>query len=717
MDPVSPTIPKLEPGTTTVLLGVSTVVAQALLLREAMAAMGGSEMAWGLVMALWLTGMGAGSRIGVRLGTGRVASSLPVITLVLAGTGTLLFRAAPAILGAAPGETLTTWHAAWLWALAVIPAAAAGGLAFPILAGALGPRGAGRAYTLEAIGALGGGLVLTFILIRLGTAGALLAVIGVVGGAVTWPRQRALALAVAVICSALAIPANDFLAHATWKWAGHPGEIGAWAETRHQRLESSTGPPFDLFSNGRLEASYPDPYATLPRAHLMMLLHPRPRQVLAIGCAVDGSLEAMAAHPVERILVIEEDPLLHPLLERWFGVEFSATLRQPLVEDRSIAAISARTVPSPLDLVILVDGDPTTLRSNRTRTLGFFERCRSRMADDGVLILDAGVTDTYLGGGAGRLLAILARTLEQVFPQITAVPGERVLLVAGGPRAELSTSVEVLGKRLFERPVVADAMPVEMLELLVDESRGPALESFLDTAVAPTNTADRPRAVTVAANLHESRSRSVLSRTLLDLESRGPKILGWALAAVAMSLLFTTCLAGPRPRAMAAAWTVGFGSMGWWLLLLVMWQMSRGTVYAEIGALAGAFMAGVAGGGWAAGRARRPDRLLGWLLGAGAGLSLVIAAGLAWSTPLLVVPALMIVGGALTGAAFPGLGLLAGNGSARRGAGLAFSADEIGAATAALIIGTAAVPWLGMIGSAVGLAVLMLSAVPSVVRR
>ncbi len=36
-----------DPRTTLFLLGVSTVVAQALLLREAMAAMGGSEMAWG----------------------------------------------------------------------------------------------------------------------------------------------------------------------------------------------------------------------------------------------------------------------------------------------------------------------------------------------------------------------------------------------------------------------------------------------------------------------------------------------------------------------------------------------------------------------------------------------------------------------------------------------------------------------------------------------
>ncbi len=39
--------PTADPKTTLFLLGVATVVAQALLLREAMAAMGGSEMAHG----------------------------------------------------------------------------------------------------------------------------------------------------------------------------------------------------------------------------------------------------------------------------------------------------------------------------------------------------------------------------------------------------------------------------------------------------------------------------------------------------------------------------------------------------------------------------------------------------------------------------------------------------------------------------------------------
>ena len=162
-----------DPRVALIALGVATGVAQALLLREAMAALGGSELAWGAVMSLWLAGMAVGSRLGVRMGSAAVGRVLPLVTLALAASGVVLLRAAPALAGAAPGETITTTSATWIWAAAVLPIALVGGLAFPILAGTLGPASGGRAYGLEAAGALLGGLALSLALAPLGTAAAL----------------------------------------------------------------------------------------------------------------------------------------------------------------------------------------------------------------------------------------------------------------------------------------------------------------------------------------------------------------------------------------------------------------------------------------------------------------------------------------------------------------------------------------------------------------
>ncbi len=712
---VNTTIPK--PATTTFLLGVSMVIAQSVLLREAMAAMGGSEMAWGLVMALWLAGMGIGARVGVLHGTTRVATHLPLFALALAAAGTVLLRAAPAVVDVSPGETMTTLHAVWLWAAAVVPAAASGGFAFPTLAGAIGPTGAGRAYALEATGALLGGTAFSFALAPLGTVATLLIAIAAVAGLSLWRVHPLLAVGLAVACGAAAIPIDEGLARAGWRWAGRTGELAAWAETRLQRFEASAGPPTALYTDGRFVASYPDPYSTVPQAHLIMLLHPEPRRVLAVGCAADGSLEALIRHPVEELLVVENDPELPPLLRRWYGSDFHATLGDPAVRTSRLDPVRTVAGERDLDLIILADGDPVSLRANRTRTAEFYRRCRSSLNDAGILVVRVGVSDTYLGGVAGELLAGTVATLREIFPVVAAVPGEHVTVVAAGPGARLTLEIDALARRLRDRPGPSTELPLEMIALLVDPTRRASLEDFVGAADADANTITHPRAVAMAVGLHEARSLPVLARALADLQDRGPRFLLWLVVGLAAILLATAASNHRRARALAAAGLVGAASMGWWLLLLATWQATRGSVYAEIGALTGLFMAGVAVGGWIGVRATRPARWLPWILGGGVGLSVLLAAGVGLWAPVPVVQILLVVGGCLTGLAFPGLGELAGGSSVRRGAGLAFAADEIGAALAALTIGTVAIPWVGMTATALGLAVLGLAAIPAVAVR
>jgi spermidine synthase len=689
---------------------VATVVAQALLLREAMAAMGGSEMAWGSVMALWLLGMSFGSRVGADTGSERLAQVLPVVVLAVAGFGIVLFRAAPALIGAASGETITTASAIWLWIAAITPTAFAGGLAFPILAGTLGASGGGKAYAIEATGALAGGTLLSVILMGFGTAVALCLTLAVVTAAVVWRRSRMIAFIVVVAGTLVAPIAADSLARAGWVWSDNPGELHDWRETRLQRLEVSDGPPTTIFADGRLAASYPDPYEILPKAHLTMLLHPYPARVFAVGCVADGSVEAMARHPVERLVAVEEDPVLLRSLPEWYGKDMATALSAPHVRPEPSEPLRAVASSRPWDLVILRDGDPTTLRRNRTRTLEFLRRCRAHMKPDGILVMRVAVSDTYLGGGAGRLVATLATTLREVFPQLEALPGGEILLIAGGPEAQLDLDPDRLSERLRSRGLEGSELIPEMIPLFIDHERADTLTEWLE-GTARINTISRPRAVMLAGGLHEARSKPAVLRLILDLERRS----AWPLAAALGIAVFCLLAMGfsHRPPIFTTAAAVGFGSMGWWLLLIASWQATRGSVYSEIGALTAIFMAGLAGGAGFACKWSSPTRSLPFVLAAGATLSLLIAGGIAILFPLAAVPVLLIAGGGLTGAAFPGLTALSGHAS-RRGAGIAFAADEVGAAAGALVVGIFAIPWAGLTATAWGLAALQLTAIPAV---
>jgi len=303
--------------------------------------------------------------------------------------------------------------------------------------------------------------------------------------------------------------------------------------------------------------------------------------------------------------------------------------------------------------------------------------------------------------------------LRQVFPKVLAVPGENILLVAGGAAMDATVNPADLERRWRDRGISDELFAPEMLELLVDPRRAADLARVVGAAAAPVNTMEHPRAVLLAAGLQEARGRPSLLGASRKLEGRPATPLGVALLATMAAVLV---LAVRRRRsATATAAVIGACSMGWWLLLIAAWQSTLGSVYAEVGALNAAFMAGLAAGSLAAARWTRPASRLPVLLLAGCLLSALLAAGVAFHLPALTVPVLLGAGGALTGAAFTGVAELAGRGETRRGAGVAFAADEAGAAIAALVVGILALPWAGMTVTSIGVALLGLAAVPGVV--
>ena len=673
--------------------------------------MGGSELAWGAVLALWLAGMGFGAWAGARRPFRAAASAGPVLVLALAALGVVLIRFSPAFAGAGIGEAATAWRGAWLWASAVVAPAVVGGWCFPVAAGLFASRDeAGTAYALESGGAVAGGLAFTFLLAPLGSAGAVCVAAGVCGA--IWlaaggrPRLAALPLLVGV---ALVGPGDRALAHAGWRFSGRLGSLADWRETRMERLELASGRPAALYANGRLAATFPDRYSTVARAHLMLLLHPNPARVAAVGALADGSVVTMLRHPVAQLVAAEEDPGLVAVLPGWFGPPLTGALADPrltVVAGDPLRVIRDR---GPWDLVVLAEGDPTTLRANRTRTVEFFQVCERALALGGVLVVRVGVSDTYLGGGGGRLLAVLSATLREVFPAASAIPGEEVLLVAGRAPGGPAIDPATLAARWRERGIRDPDFDPDVLPLLLDPGRAGPLGEFLRHASAPANTAARPRAVLLAAALHEARGAPPILTAARALEGRSPAPL---LACLAMVVaVFLVCGARGVPLAIGSGAVVGFASMGWWLLLLACWQGTMGSVYGEIGALSAAFMAGAAAGAAFGRRWLAPsEETLAWLLAGGAAVSVAIGSGAPFAFPRAVIVPLLIVAGGLTGAAFPSVAVLAGGRSSSRGAGRGFAADEVGAAVAALAIGLLVVPWAGIAAGGATLAVLEVGA-------
>lgn len=697
-------------------LGAIAVVAQALLIREAMTSLGGSEIAWSSLLFLWLSGAAVGARVGSTrhqrlLVHARLSPLLIAFTAVL---GVVLLRAVPMLSGIHPGEVTPAGAVVSVWLVALIPPSMAVGFGFSLL-GALSGRAA-AAYGLECLGATAGGLAFTFLLAPWGTpviAGTF------VGAAVAlaldrgrwWLRGGLLLLGVG-----LGVTATDRAADATWRLGLHTQGLEHSLETRHQRLEISKGTPRAVFSDGRLVGTLPaDPYLVKPRSEMLPLFHGHPRRLAVVGGLADGMVVGLLQPPTQTVFVIEEDAALIKLLTSGIDPELRETLDDPRVSIVSDDPSRALSRLEPVDMILLLDGPPTTLRSNRTRTLEFFRLCRSRLKPGGLLLAGAGVDAIYVGGHGGRLLTTQAVTMRQVFDDVVAIAGPEVLLVAGLDSRHGPFNAETLGDRWRRRNPEGTPWFDQLLPTLLDPERSGELTAVIDQARAPLNTVAHPSAILPAAALAEGQGIHFLVPLLLALQDMP----SWTAPAVVALMLLGIIVWGLTPGKTHSepAFAIGFVSMAWYLLLLSAWQGTRGAVYSDIGALTAVFMAGmVAGSAWSQ-RWVNASRSLVFLLPVGAVLSWVIGTSWPFDHPLPLIPLLLAAGGLITGGAFAGTASMAGAGEDREGIGRAFSADEAGAALAALVIGVIGLPLLGTSTLATTSALVCLAAVVGVWRH
>ncbi|MCK5379020.1 MAG: hypothetical protein KAJ78_06430 [Acidobacteria bacterium] len=699
-----------------VALGAVAVISQALLIREAMTTLGGSEIAWGCLLFLWLIGAALGARIGSRLQQSNALIarlSTPAIA-ISAIFGVVMLRAAPAISGAHPGELAPAGPTLLVWLIALLPPSMSVGLGFSAL-GTLSGKAA-AAYGLECLGATLGGLLFTFFLAPWGTpviAGALLGIAVAFGLGRRHPWIRTL---VGLLCLALGFLSVDWVSATTWRYGGHPGTLERMIETRYQRLEISTGTSRSLYVDGRLAGTLPpDPYLILPLAELLPLMHADPKRIAVVGGLTDGMAAGLLLEPVEHLKVIEQDPGLVRLLTSGLSPEIEEVLNDPRVTVVLNDPTRGMSSLAPVDLILLLDGPPATLRSNRSRTLEFFRLCRSRLAPGGLIIVNSGVNSTYTGGHSGRLFAVQAATLTQVFPQSMAIAGDRVFFVAGLDDSDLINDPDVLIQRWRRRGSQGTPYLDQLIPTLMDRARSAELTLLMRTADSPLNTVALPSAVLAAAALTEGRGLHILMPFLEGLQST-PRWAAPSIIIIAALLVIAWGLPRERSRSEPAL-AIGFASMTWYLLLLGAWQGTRGAVYSEIGALTAVFMAGMVGGSMWSRRWPDPGRSLLFLLPVAAGLSWAIGSGLPASKSAVVIPLLLATGGLVTGAAFAGTAVLASRPTDQLGIGRAFSADEAGAAIAALIVGVIGLPLLGTSIVATASAVICLAAVVGVWRH
>ncbi|MGD9781927.1 MAG: hypothetical protein AB7V14_07225 [Kiritimatiellia bacterium] len=742
-------------------LGVSSLVAQVLLVRELQIVFYGNEFFIGWTLFSWLFWVALGALAGGRrrFGEGNPARPLVVchvlVALLLPATLALV-RASRTLLGGMSGAVPDLFPS-MLYSLAVLaPLCIVSGAQFVWgarawtgrVAGAEAGFVLGRAYALETAGFVAGGLLFSFwfavanefrVVGFLGCLNALAGFALCIGfrDRSLWPR---LALIGAVAAISPVVVRSARLNRATIEWR-YPGQV--LVESRNSIYGNLAVTALDrqlnFHENGLLLGAEDERMASEQRVHFPMLWHPDPKQILLIGNGFNGALGEILKHRPDFVDYVELDAELVELAKKYIAPVRRAAMADPRVhtvfaDGRFFLKASAHEPAAIYDVAIVNLPGPGTALINRFYSREFYRDVRKRLAPGGVLCVRLAFSPDYVGRELGDLGASIYRTLRSEFASVSILPEYEILYLASDA-AEPPSAADLIARyearALKTDFVVPASIGYRMGTDRIDQVRA----AFEANAGAQINRDGRPIACLYSL-AHWLRS---FHPGAAAFASRlGALRWGWGAGAAALAALGMAAAArrgGPRS---IGAWAMGFGSftlMACEIVLLLAFQTFCGYLYYKLALILSALMLGMALGTVLGTRSlRRPSlRTLAGIHATMALFAVAFAFFVRWMGIHPVGTAEWIEGafllfaaaiGGLVGFEFPvaNRAYLAGDSESGRKNGVIYGVDLAGSCLAALGIGLWALPVLGAeatlaILAGLNLAVALIARFPGSSRR
>jgi len=735
-------------------LGIFAQVAQALLIRENLVVFYGNEVSLGAFFGSWLMWVAAGSASVLLWRRQRwIAQPLPLLRALLLSLPLLLAvqiiatRLVRRLLEVSATEFVPLGELFVAILVITLPTSLAVGLAFPLACKALEqaqattPGGATPAtvravsglYIVDALGALAGGVLFTFVMIEwlgvwrsLGALGLLLGatVLLLAGG---WRRPAVpFAAAIGLLGAALLATPLGGLVSAQMEAARfsslQPGlQLLDSVETRygHVAFARHDG-QISLVNDGRITASFPSPDQAQQDAAYFYAQAAGARRVLLFGGLAGGLAEELLRYPVDRVEVVEEDRLAFERLRPWLPAATRAALEDPrlvlhFMDGRRFA--NALPVTSAYDLVVVLAADPASAHSNRYFTREFYQAMQRAMAPAGVLCTSVSSASNYLGREVRSYSGSVYRTLSAVFPDLAVMPGDEHVYCAAALSGRVSDDPRVLEQRYLDTPLQERRFPSMGFLSLLPADQVSFVRRQLQAEGGELNTDARPVTYYLNMLLWGKFSGSGFVEWLESVRRMGPWPYLVPPAVIILVLLLHHAAGGvPQPRRRRQAATLalillGMVAMALQLALLFSYQAHVGFMFGRIALLNGIFMTGLALGAGALGRRLahrpRPGVPLAGLLALTAAAVSLLPLLLAWlgnldsSAQEAAYLLLCLLAGLLTGTGFP-LGVALAHqdtGEILATSGLIGAADDLGGAAGGLLTGALLVPLLGIAGS------------------
>lgn len=439
-------------------IGFGSLLSQILLIREFLVSFYGNELSIGIIFACWLIWIGVGSTAGNYIVKKMQNISLLFIVLLIVSPcisvlQILSVKFVRIFLHAAPGEYLSMLQLLGFAGAVLSVGCLLWGMLFTLGAKLISPqkeqlwRGINRAYVLESIGSVAGGLLFSFVLSSTLSTFQILCILAcIVWTASVWllpvlkNSHRVTCLFGFVIITAVLLRPLQVLEHRinAYQWSTINAQLTyiQSIDTKYQNLSLlKMENQYTLYSDGHPLYNIPNTYDAEVFVHSIMIQRADAHNVLLVGGGFNGTLKELLKYPIQTIDYIETDPGLHSFVEPVLDSLNLLALHHPLVHMAFTDGREfIRTTEKKYDVILINIGEPSTANTNRFFTSEFYKLCFSRLNPDGMLACSFPSSAEYITDEMKSLNASLYQSFKQSCKQILLIPGDHAVML--GSRSE-----------------------------------------------------------------------------------------------------------------------------------------------------------------------------------------------------------------------------------------------------------------------------------------
>ena len=232
---------------------------------------------------------------------------------------------------------------------------------------------------------------------------------------------------------------------------------------------------YDLYLNGKLKTSFPDPILDSIFTHLVLIQHKNPKSILILGIQSADIVREALKHGVSSIDFISENPGINEMLKEYL-----------IIDNKSFSVINkdfaeyARTTKKKYDLVIYRAEEPENLLLNRLYTSRVIKDIKKILNNDGMFVSSI-IGDYYYMDNESLLFnKSHFNTLNKIFKNCDVVPGDNIYYFSSDSADNFSLDLNKIIKRYFERNIKSDFFNAEYFFEILKKQKADDFKIKLD---------------------------------------------------------------------------------------------------------------------------------------------------------------------------------------------------------------------------------------------